>query len=278
MSQHGGLGAFWVSDGAFLRFLDVPGEEDPPVVWIHGWQCSSTGELLPVAVQPPLRGRRSLLVDLLGHGYSDKPHDFSYTLVDHARTVVELLDGLALKECVLVGHSMGGEIAIRVAAAVPDVVTTVVMAEGTVDPHGEEVFDGQTEAEFVNRGFAELVASQRSSAEEDRAGVPAAHLGLTQVLEPRAVYRSDVSMRDGHEPSARSLLAGLSAALWYLEGELSEPDPEFEKGMRELGVTYLRVPGTGHAMGLQNPRGFADTIAAILTHRATTQGPARSSP
>lgn len=269
MSLHGGLGSFRVSDGAFLRFLDIPGH-GPPVVWIHGWQCSSTGELLPVAVQPPLRGRRSLLVDLLGHGYSDKPHDFPYTVLDHARTMVELLDALGIDECVLVGHSMGGEIAIRVAAARPTVVTTLVMAEGTVDPHGEEVFDGQTEEEFVRRGFAEMLASQRRTAEGDPAGVPAVHLGLTQVLEPRAVYRSDVSMRDGHDPSARSLLAGLSAGLWYLEGELSEPEPAFVEGLRELGVTCLRVPGTGHAMGLQNPRGFADALAPILAGASTT--------
>jgi pimeloyl-ACP methyl ester carboxylesterase len=268
MSDQGGLGAFRVSDGVFLRYLDIPGDE-PPVVWIHGWQCSSTGELLPAAVQPSLRGRRSVLVDLLGHGYSDKPHDFSYTLVDHARTVVELLDGLRVRECTLLGHSMGGEIAIRVAAARPSVVTRVVMAEGTVDPHGEEIFDGQSDEEYVDHGFGDLVASQRATANEDPAGIPAVHLGLTQLLEPRAVYRSEVSMRDGHEPSARSLLQGLTADLWYLEGRLSEPEPEFEAGLRAEGVTWLHVPDTGHAMGLQNPRGLADAVAAILAGTAT---------
>lgn len=71
-------------------------------------------------------------------------------------------------------------------------------------------------------------------------------------------------MRDGHEPSARSLLAGLETDLWYLVGELSEPEPEFEAGMRALGVSYLRVPDTGHAMGLQNPRGLARAVAATI--------------
>ena len=53
-------------DRAFIRYLEIPGV-DPPLLWLHGWQCSSTGELLPAAVQPPLRGRRSLLIDFLGH-------------------------------------------------------------------------------------------------------------------------------------------------------------------------------------------------------------------
>ena len=72
MSHHGGLSAFRLSDGVFLRFIDLAGD-GPPVVWIHGWQCSSTGELLPAAVQPPLAGKRSLLVDLLEHGYPLAP-------------------------------------------------------------------------------------------------------------------------------------------------------------------------------------------------------------
>jgi hypothetical protein len=115
----------------------------------------------------------------------------------------------------------------------------------------------------------EVVDPERSSAEADPGGVPAVHLGLTQVLEPRAVHREDVSMRDGHEPAARSLLAGLEGERWYLVGELSDAEPEFEAGLRELGVSVLRVPDTGHAMGLQNPRGLAEAVAAILAGTAT---------
>jgi hypothetical protein len=39
MSGDGGLRAFRVSDGAFLRYLELPGDE-PAIIWIHGWQCS----------------------------------------------------------------------------------------------------------------------------------------------------------------------------------------------------------------------------------------------
>ena len=271
MSADGGFKAFRVSTGAFLRYLDLPGDE-PAIVWIHGWQCSSTGELMPAAAQPSLAGRRSVLVDLLGHGYSDRPHDFDYTLVQHARTVVELIDAVAPQGCALVGHSMGGEIAIRVAAARPNIVSELIMAEGTLDAHGEEVFDGQSEDEFLRHGFADLIAAMRADAEADPTSVAAVHLGMTELLEPRAVYRADVSMRDGHEPSARSLLSDLSIPRWYLHGELSRPEPEFETLISELGVSILQVPDTGHAMGLQNPRGLADAVAAIVAGTARPTG------
>ena len=271
MAGDGGLAALRLSDGAFLRYLEVPGD-DPPVIWLHGWQCSSTGELMPAAVQPSLARRRSLLVDLLGHGYSDKPHDFAYTLVEHARTVVELIDALGLHDCALVGHSMGGEIAIRVAAARPQIVSTLVMVEGTVDPHGEDVFDGQGEDEFVRSGFADLIASQRATAEGDPTSTAAVHLGITELLEPRAVFRADVSMRDGHDPSARLLLTKLSMQRWYLRGEFSEPEPDFDAFLADIGVSLVQVPHTGHAMGLQNPRGLVDAVAAILAGDARPSG------
>lgn len=209
-------------DRVFLRYIDIPGA-DPPLLWLHGWQCSSTGELLPAAVQAPLRGRRSLLIDLLGHGYSDKPHDFAYSKEEHARTVVALIDELGITECGLVGHSMGGGVAVHVAAARPDVVSLLVMAEGSIDAEGGEPMDGQTEREFVERGFADLLEARSKDAQAQPGSLGAAHLGITRLVEPRALYREAVSMAEGTNPPIRPLLRDLPMPRWYLMGELSDP-------------------------------------------------------
>ena len=248
---------------AFLRYVEVPGA-DPPLLWLHGWQCSSTGELMPAAVQLPLRGRRSLLIDLLGHGYSDKPLDFGYGLEDHARTIVALIDSLGLGQCGLVGHSMGGAIAILVAAARPAVVSLLVMAEGHVEPDDDEVLDGQTEDQFAERGFPDQLARQAKEAEAQPDSLGAAHLGITRLVEPRAIHREAVSMARETSPTLRSLLAGLEMPRWYLNGELSEPDPEFDRGMTAIGVGLMVVPRTGHPMGLQNPEGLAQAVAEVI--------------
>jgi pimeloyl-ACP methyl ester carboxylesterase len=252
---------FLPSDRAFLRYLEIPGD-DPPLLWLHGWQCSSTGELLPAAVQPSLRGRRSLLIDFLGHGYSDRPSDFAYTPEEHARTIVALIDAIGIQRCGLVGHSMGGAIAIRVAVARPAVVSFLVMAEGSLGDPRARAFEGQTEGEFVNAGFSELLAGQRADAEAQPASIRAAHLGITQVIEPRAIHREDVAMTQPTSPSLRMLLAGLDIPRWYLIGELSDPEG-LEPGLAEIGVGWRVVPGTGHPMGLQNPAGLAASVAEI---------------
>ncbi|HEY7524383.1 MAG TPA: alpha/beta hydrolase [Candidatus Limnocylindrales bacterium] len=247
---------------AFIRYLEIPGD-DPPLLWVHGWQCSSSGELLPVAVQPALRGRRSLVIDLLGHGYSDKPHGFAYTTEEHARTIIALIDGLGIPECGLVGHSMGGGIAIHVAAARPSVVSLLVMAEGNIDADGEAPFDGQSEAEFVERGFGELLAGQSQDAEASPTGLRAAHVEMTRIIEPRALFREAVSMASDTDPSIRSLLGGLSMSRWYLNGALSEPDG-LEADLAAMGVGWKVVPDAGHPMGLQNPAGVADCVAEAI--------------
>jgi len=251
-------------DRAFIRYIELPGE-DPPLIWLHGWQCSSTGELLPAAVQPPLQGRRSMLVDFLGHGYSDKPLDFKYGLEEHARTVAALLESTGLRECGLVGHSMGGAIGILVAATRPDLVSLLVMAEGNVGPEGDDPFEGITEEQFVEHGFSDLLGAQANEAGAQPEGLRAAHLGMTQLLEPRATYREAQSMERETNPPLRSLLAKLKIPRWYLQGELSDPDPAFEKGMTAIGVGWKVVPETGHPMGLQNPSGFAATVAEVAT-------------
>jgi len=260
---------FLPDDRAFIRYAEIPGD-DPPLLWLHGWQCSSTGELLGPAVSPALRGRRSLLVDFLGHGYSDKPVDFAYSIEAHARTVVAIVDALGIERCGLVGHSMGGGVAVHVAAARPDVVSLLVMAEGSLDAEGGEP-NGGTEAAFVEHGFRELLEERSQAALADPAGVPAAHLGITALVEPRAIFREDVSMIGDTDPPIRSLLAGLAMPRWYLVGELSDPE-DMEPGLSAIGVGWRVVPRAGHPMGLQNPAGFAQVIAEVAAEAWPARG------
>jgi pimeloyl-ACP methyl ester carboxylesterase len=252
------------ADRAFLRYIEVPGD-DPPLLWLHGWQCSSTGELMPVAVRAPLRGRRSLLIDFLGHGYSDKPLDFAYTREAHARTIVALIDTLGLRECGLVGHSMGGAIAVHVASARPSIVSLLINAEGSIDGGGDAPLGGQSENQFVERGFSELLQAHTEQAEAQPDGLRAAHLGITRLVEPRAIHREAVSsLERGTNPSVRSQLRELRMARWYLMGELSDPEPQLQQDLAAMGVGWKVVPKTAHAMGLENPEGLAQVVAEVV--------------
>lgn len=66
-------------------------------------------------------------VDLPGFGHSPPPDDGNYSLAGHARAVVRLLDTEGRGPVHLFGNSMGGAVAVKVAAARPDLVRTLTL-------------------------------------------------------------------------------------------------------------------------------------------------------
>lgn len=70
-------------------------------------------------------------LDLLGFGKSPKPDWIDYNVDDHARAVIRTVDRLRLKkqQVILVGHSMGCLVAVRVAVLRPDLVKHLILYE-----------------------------------------------------------------------------------------------------------------------------------------------------
>lgn len=64
--------------------------------------------------------------DYFGHGLSDRDHGLSYGHQLWTRQAIDLLDALGIERVVVVGHSVGGVIAARIAADFPERVTHVV--------------------------------------------------------------------------------------------------------------------------------------------------------
>lgn len=70
---------------------------------------------------------RVILVDLRNHGRSDWSDDFSYDLM--AEDVLELCADLNLEDLILVGHSMGGKVAMHLAAKNEDILEKLVLVD-----------------------------------------------------------------------------------------------------------------------------------------------------
>jgi len=110
----GGHGIHWLEVG-----------DGPPLVLVHGWSCSG---FFWKPMIPLLKERyRVLAPDLPGHGLSSKNYD-SYLPEKQATRLLEWLSAIGVDRFVLVGHSMGGEIAARMALNAPDRVLSLVLA------------------------------------------------------------------------------------------------------------------------------------------------------
>ena len=104
-------------------YFDVRGEPgESPVLLLHGfasdgrlnWQ--GTGWLDALGASQ----RRLLVLDFLGHGYSDKPHAKAlYSRALMAADAVALLDLLRIEVADVIGYSMGAEIALRALGQAP---------------------------------------------------------------------------------------------------------------------------------------------------------------
>jgi pimeloyl-ACP methyl ester carboxylesterase len=101
--------------------------EDRPMVLIHGLLLSRRHHY-PLADTFAEAGNRVILIDLLGHGESDRPqHSRYYTMELFSHQVAGLLDHLDIKEAVIAGTSLGANVSLEVASHAPNRVKGLVM-------------------------------------------------------------------------------------------------------------------------------------------------------
>ena len=100
-----------------------------PVVLLHG--LASNGDAWKHFVaQADLDKFQIVAFDLLGFGYSPKPQWLDYNVEHHSRAVAASIKRLKLKQpVILVGHSMGCLVAIRIAAQYPKLVHRAILYE-----------------------------------------------------------------------------------------------------------------------------------------------------
>ena len=117
-------------DGVSLAYT-VAGT-GPPVVLLHGWCCNR--RFWRAQIPALARACRVLALDFRGHGESDAP-GHGYTLERLAEDIYAAMAGVGVLPATLVGHSMGGMVAQRLALNHPDSVSTLVLVATTAaDP------------------------------------------------------------------------------------------------------------------------------------------------
>jgi pimeloyl-ACP methyl ester carboxylesterase len=241
-----------------IRYHDLPGK-GTPIIFLHGMGCASSSDFPQVASNRVLRGRRMLLIDLPGSGFSDCPQDFGYTVEDHAHVIIGLIDGLNFKKVNLFGHSMGGSIAISIASLCKSRVERLVLGEPNLDPGGgifSRPIAMQNESDYITHGHTELIKDAYRQGND----IWAKSLSLSL---PAAIHREAVSLVNGSKPSWREQLAALKVPRTVLFGENSLPDPD-TKRLLEIGVKVRIIPKSGHSMMWENPAGLAKAIRNSL--------------
>ncbi|MDP2638954.1 MAG: alpha/beta hydrolase [Candidatus Azambacteria bacterium] len=101
-------------------------EKNPSIVFLHGWRLS--GEVwLPIIRYLLDKGYNIFSLDLPGFGRSEMPAE-NYTLADYADVVEAFIQKMKIRDVILVGHSFGGRIAIKLVAKNPGLFKKLVLA------------------------------------------------------------------------------------------------------------------------------------------------------
>lgn len=175
------------ADGVAIRY-ETAGEGDPAIVFIHGWSCDRTHWRAQVAHFSA--SHKVVALDLGGHGESGKERK-SWTIPALAEDVRAVVEKAGPTRVVLVGHSMGGAVALEAASLLGGRVAAVVGVdtlndvderlskeqkaeflapwradfEGTLRREGPgQLFRPWTDAELVRRILAEMSAAPPRSA------------------------------------------------------------------------------------------------------------------
>jgi pimeloyl-ACP methyl ester carboxylesterase len=239
----------------YVHRRPVP-QRHPPVVFVHGAGGTHQHWLYQVRDLP---ASPSYAVDLPGHGRSEGSGRDRISA--YGDWLIAFLDALGLDSAVLVGHSMGGAIALDLALRFPSRVAGLGLvgtgARLRVAPAILEAF--QQEPESAVQLISECAYGPEAPSEMVR-------LGRRQMGEmPAAVVHNDLVACDRFDIMDR--LAEIAAPTLVLCGSQDRMTPvKYSYYLRDhiAGATFHLVEGAGHMVMVERPEAVARSLIAFL--------------
>jgi 3-oxoadipate enol-lactonase / 4-carboxymuconolactone decarboxylase len=248
--------------GDYVAHVLVEGpEEAPPVLLLH-----SIGTGLHVwdpQAQALSRWYRVIRPDLRGHGASGVP-DYPYSMSMLAQDQVALLDALGIERAHVVGLSIGGRIALQMAAEAPERVASLVALDTALEFLPADLWQERIET-VLEQGTAALVEAVMPRWVVDPA-LPSSQ-GLRRMLlntEKVGYAAAAAALRDAR---AGDVAGRISAPTTVIVGDRDIPSPP-DAAQRIVdcipGSRLVVIPGAAHIPTLEFPEPVSATLLAHL--------------
>ncbi|GBQ71279.1 branched-chain alpha-keto acid dehydrogenase subunit E2 [Ameyamaea chiangmaiensis NBRC 103196] len=251
--------------GQSIRVLDLHGPDGVPVLLIHGFGGDLNGWLF---TQPPLAvERRAISFDLPGHGGSDKTvEDGSKEAL--AKVALGVLDALGVDKAHLVGHSLGGGVAIAAAAAAPERVASLSL----IAPAG---LGSEINGDFITT-MAEATRTRDIEAGLRPLFADPGLVSRDMVQDMQRFKRIDgvtaalraiaaANFPDGHQADlTRSRLEELSAPVQIIWGEADAVVPVAQSADLPDRIAVHVLAGAGHMPQMEQTAAVNKLLIAFL--------------
>jgi pimeloyl-ACP methyl ester carboxylesterase len=262
------------------RVATMSAGEGPTIVMLHGLGATKV-EFMPTLAALAPNGWRVVAIDLPGFGDSDKPFPAAYDAAFFAKWVVATLDALEIDRAHVLGHSMGGRVALEVGMRAPDrterlVLMTPSMAWVTQRPWTPFLKVVRPELGILQptpKHFVDGIVRRLVPASENHLIAPVVDEFMRAYLTPRG--------RVAFYAAARNIALEDSKAFWSRLETLS-PESLFIWGRRDtlVPIGFARhvrrsLPAAthveldcGHAPQAECPRKLHSTIDRFLSGHA----------
>lgn len=256
-----------VEHGMFVR--DYPGEAPTPLLFIHG--LGESGLCFESIVEhPELLRFPCAVIDLPGYGRSSWQAEPG-SLLQLAQRVTTWAEQSTNKP-VLVGHSMGGVVALLAAERHSQTFAGVVDVDGNKSLE-DCAFSGRAAKmaleQFVGGGFDAMMLDIHGQGAGD-----AAHRGYyasLRLCDPRAYHAHShelVMLSEGERLADR--LAGLSTPKLYVAGQPGGACCRSMELLARAGVETVSIEPSGHWPFIDRPDAFASALVGFLETIDTT--------
>jgi len=269
----------YLSPSGELRSAVSERRAEDAIVFLHGWLMS------PQIWQPAMSALhervRCAAIWQPAHGPTGAP-PAGFTMDDWAEWLATTLDNVGVRRAVLVGHSMGGMLALAMRARYPERVRGLVLVATQATDWNDEI-----RTEF--NALADVVATDWS---------PEVAQQCSQLLLGEAFLAKDSTWRErwerevaGYELSGNSALGraisnrpdysadGARGGIPTLVVHGSEDvaiAPETGRALAAAfaGAEFVEIPGSGHCPPLEAPQAFADELLRFLEAHELIRAPA----
>ncbi len=247
----------------FVRRVGHPGDREP-ILYLHG--LGESGLCFErLARHPRLDGVEQLIPDLPGYGRSawcGEPLSL-VEIVDH---VAEWLGDCGQPRVSLVGHSMGGVLAVLFAERHPGAVFRVVDVDGNVS-EPDCAFSGQAASMSLRRFCAGGFDAMRDRIYRDGVEDSAlrGYYASLRLCDPRAYHKNSCELLDAsrREDQATRLRALPMPAL-YVAGVPDGASPRSRALLRRADVGVVEIGPAGHWPFLDQEEAFVAELASFL--------------
>ena len=225
-------------NGLHLYFETYGPEDGQPLVLLHGGMLSI--DLSWASLVPALVGRyRLVAVEVQGHGRT-ADIDREITPAHTASDVLALLDHLGVGRAHVLGHSMGGAVALELAVSHPERVLSVIGASVTVRPTG--LVPELTDPEL-------MASSTRMPTQDDFVAMKETYARLSPTPDAFDTFLARLSSSNADLVGwTDEQLAGITAPVLVVIGDRDFTTVEHAGLMLELipGSQLAVLPGTTH--------------------------------